>query len=217
MNIATTSQTVTRLAQFDRQRGVELRAYDEGGFLQSESELSFSEAAQRIARGETVAFEEVAKEKMTVSYTQSGIFSGPIDKEADLTLTQRMRTRIDSAEELQQFAQFRLGEAPSSDVEKLAARLKGFEGHVNHQTRDIEAISQVKTGFLGGKKLVDGPGLSAFEAAQIIAHGGTIALTQLPVLAMAEALITGSGESGVKEAMKTRFVSGEADLDALRA
>ena len=210
MNIAAPTQNLNRLVQLDRSRGLELKAFDEGGVLHGESELSLSEAAQHLAQGQTVAVEEVSKREIPVSYTQWGH-----PKEGVLTLTQRMRTHLSSPDDLSQFLQVRSGEKPTTPLEALATRFLEREGHLDQGRQEIASISAVKSGFFGGKKLVDGPGLSAFEAAQCLMHGGTVALTQLPLLVMAEAVIGGGGEELVKEKMKAQYISAESDLDAL--
>jgi hypothetical protein len=81
--------------------------------------------------------------------------------------------------------------------------------------QQLDSLAAVKTGVFGGKKLVDGPGLSAFEAAQVVLKGGTVAFTQVPLLALAEALIGGQGASHIQENTKAQFIAAESDLDSL--
>ena len=199
-----------RLTQVDQARGVGLKAYEEGGLLHKESELSLSEAAQKISQGQTVTLEEVSQNRIPVTYTQWGQ-----RKEGVITLTQRERTHIASGEVLEQFVHTRAGDKPTTPLEELAGRFQPYEGHLDTSKQEVESLAAVKTGWLGGKKLSDGPGLSAFEAAQTVIHGGTVAITQLPVLILAQALLGGGGADEIKDHMKSHFISAGSDLDAL--
>jgi hypothetical protein len=209
MNITAPSQNFTRLAQVDKAKGVEIKAFDQSSLFHSETELTLSEAAQRLTSGETVSLEEVSKNNVKVSWTEWGHH-----KDGVMTITQRMRTHLNSAEELNSFVNVRSGEEPQNETEALAKRLLKLEGHVDPNKEEVDSIASVTTGFFGGKKVEDGPGLSAFEAAQCLLHHETIAITQVPVQAMAEAMIGGAGEEHIRESMKTRYLSAESDLDA---
>lgn len=209
MNITAPAQNFTRLSQFDKAKGVEIKAFDQSSMFHSETELTLSEAAQRLNAGETVSLEEVSKSQAKVSWTEWGH-----PKEGMITITQRVRTHLNSAEELDSFVNVRTGEEPKNETEALAKRLLSLESHVDTKNQELDSIASVSTGFFGGKKVEDGPGLSAFEAAQCLLNNQTIAVTELPVQAMAEAMVTGSGEEHVRESMKVRYLSGVSDLDA---
>lgn len=203
---ALTSQNFNRLAQIDRSKGLELKLFDQPSLFHSETELSLSEAAQRIERGETVTIEEASKSEAQVSYTQWGK-----PKEGVVTITQRMRTHLESARELDQFVHLRDGVAPSGELEALASRLLPLEGHIDGAKQEAVSLANVKEGFFGGRSVEDGPGLSAFEAARRLQNQATIAITGVPVLAMVEGLFSGN-EDKIRDQMKIRYISSPSDL-----
>jgi hypothetical protein len=102
MNIAAPAQNFTRLSQFDRAKGVEIKAFDQSSMFHSETELTLSEAAQRLSAGETVSLEEVSKNDVKISWTEWGHA-----KEGVMTITQRMRTHLHNADELNSFVNVR--------------------------------------------------------------------------------------------------------------
>lgn len=202
---------LTRLAQVDRQRGVELHAFDEGGWFRHGSELSLSEAARRIAEGRKVVLEEVLKGDATVTYS-GGLFSRGVETREPVTPTKRVRTDLSESGQLEQFLRVRTGALPTTGLERLAARLAPFEGLCNSYNQQVESLIEVKAGLFGKRKLAAGPGLSAFAAAQVVAHGGTVALSQLSLLAMAQAQIEGRQVDQAREV--THLVTAAPDLDS---